>query len=100
MTNFGRYNARRRKQINNGEPYIILEISLELGISERREVASLGPKYHVGQSGIGLTNSLTLKTRMISNNKKKTRNVNPEYAYQYIMRITEEFKITPSQNFK
>ena len=93
-------NVRRHKEINNGEQYIVLEIYLELGTSDKREISSLGPKYYVRRSSKGLTTSLTLKTRKISSKKKKTGTVNTKDSYQDFVKITEEFESTPSQNFR
>ena len=63
MKNCGRRNVRSHKEIKKIEQYIILDIYLELGISDKREVSSLGPKYSVERLGKGMTNSMTINTR-------------------------------------
>ena len=76
-----------------------MDLFLEFGISNKREVVSLGLTYHVGQSCKGQTTSLTLNTRRISNKNKKTSTVDTEYSYQDIVKIPEKFKSTPSKIF-
>ena len=60
------------REINNGEKYITLDISLKLGILDKMKVASADPKDYFGISGKGLITSLGIKTNVSSNKNKKS----------------------------
>ena len=72
MIRYGWRNVRKKREINNSENYIALDIYLRIDCLENREVVSSGSRDYVGISGKELTNSLTLRTKM-PNKKQKER---------------------------
>ena len=53
MTSCGRRNARKRREIKNGEEFISLEIVFKIDCLDNREVTSSESRDHLGRSGSG-----------------------------------------------
>ena len=53
MKNVGRRNVSKHREINNGEKYITLDISLKFGRLYNMKITSSEPKYYLGRSGKG-----------------------------------------------
>ena len=69
MKSCGRRNVRKHRDINNGEQYIALHISLDIDFPEKREVNFSKSRGYMGISGKGVITFLTIRTK--SPNKKK-----------------------------
>ena len=72
MTSCVRRNVMKHVYINNGEQYIISDISSKLDFIEKREVNSSESKYYIGIPGKGMTTFLALRTK-IPNKRQKAR---------------------------
>ena len=64
MTSSGKCNARKHREIKNGDKYSILDISYNIDCMDKREVTSSKPKDYMGIPGKGLTNSLAISTKI------------------------------------
>ena len=71
MTSCGRRNVGTYRDINNGEQYIVLDISFKLDCLEKVEVTSSESWDYTGRTGKGLTTSLALRTKSPKNKQKK-----------------------------
>ena len=89
MRSCGRLDGIKHKGINNSLKYINLDIYLKLDCLDNRKVTSSGSRYYVGISGKGLTNSLNLRTRMMSINKLKSRTDITDIVPQDFMKLLE-----------
>ena len=49
MKHCGCHNVRKHRDINNGEQYIALEISLKFGYMEKMKILSSEPKDSLGR---------------------------------------------------
>ena len=57
----GRRNGSKYRDINNGENYITLDVSLDFGSLDNMKITSSEPKEYLGISGKGLITSMCLK---------------------------------------
>ena len=80
MKTGGYHNIRKHKEIKNGD-------------QDKREVTYSVSKNYVGRSVKGLTTSMDLRNRRISNKKHKTRGANTEVSPQYFMKRIEDLKV-------
>ena len=71
MKNCGHNNVMKHRQINKGDKYITLAISLKFGSMENMKITSSDPKYYWVISGKGSINSMDLKT-IVRPKKKKS----------------------------
>ena len=71
MKSYGRRNVRKQKEINNGEQYIILDISSKLDYLDKGEFTSSVSKDYMGRPGKGLTTSMTLRTKIPKKKKRQ-----------------------------
>ena len=71
MKIYGRSNVMKHREINNGEKYTTLDISLKFDSLDKMKIASSYPKYYLGESGKGLITSPGLNT--IGSSKKKSQ---------------------------
>ena len=94
-----RINVRKHKEINNGEKYIILDISSKLDFLDKREVTSSESKDFMGISGKGLTTSLDISTKS-SNNKQKARFAITDIANQDFRKLLKKFNNLPYIGYK
>ena len=69
MKNCGRHNIRKHREINIGEKYIILDISLKFGSMEKMKITSSDPKDYLGGLGKRLITFLGLN--IFGRSKKK-----------------------------
>ena len=67
MKHFGRRNVRKHREINNGENYITLGISLKFGSLHKMKITSSNPNDYLRILGKGLITSLDIKTIVRSN---------------------------------
>ena len=67
---FGCRNVMKHKEIDNGEKYITLDISLEFGYLEKIKIISSEPNGYLGRSVKGLITSMGIKTIVRSNKNK------------------------------
>ena len=58
LKNCGRHNVRKHREINNGENFITLEISLKFGSLDKMKITYSELKDCLGISGKGLIASL------------------------------------------
>ena len=72
ITSCVRLKVRKHREINNGEQYIVMEISYKIYFMYKREFTSSESKECMGIPGKGLTTYLSLRTK-ISNKKQKSR---------------------------
>ena len=85
----GHHNARKIKEINKGEQYIALKISLDPGFPDKRKFTSSGPRDYAGISGMGMTTSLTLSTTNIPKIKQKAKFAASNFCLQSFVNILE-----------
>ena len=85
MTSYGRRSVRKHREINNGDQYIILDISSKLDCMYKREV---------GLSGTGTTTSMYISTKS-SNKKQKTRLYITDITKQDFRKLLKKFKNSP-----
>ena len=50
----GRHNVRKHRKINNGDQYVVLDISLNFGDLKKLLITSLEAKYYLVRLGKGL----------------------------------------------
>ena len=86
-------NLQEHKEINNGEQYISLDVSLELGFLENRKVTSSEPRYYVEISVKGMNSCMTLKIRRMSKNKQKAKTATTDVALQNFVEILEKLNM-------
>ena len=67
MKNYGHRNVRKHREINNGEQYIALNISLKFDNLDRMKITSSEPKGYFGRSGKGLITSMGINNFRRSN---------------------------------
>ena len=63
MKFLGRHNISKHMEINNGEKYIILDISSNIDCLYKREVTSSESKYYMVISGKALTIYLDIRNK-------------------------------------
>ena len=63
MKNGGRHNVSKHRYFRDGDKYIILDISLDIGSLGKMRITSLKKKDNLGRSGKGLITSLGIKAR-------------------------------------
>ena len=90
MTNCGRRNFRKNREIKNGEQYVILEISSKTDYLDNSEVTSSESKGYMGIPGKGLTNSLALRTKS-PKKKQKARFAITGITEQYFWGFLKKF---------
>ena len=91
MKSCGRLNIRKHREINNGEKYIALDISLKFGILEKMKITYSYPKDYMGRSGTGLIASMGLKTILRSKKKEKARYTITNVNIKYILKNIKDF---------
>ena len=64
MKNRDCLNGRKHREINNGEKYITLDISLNFGSLDKMKIKYLEAKDYLGRPGEGLITSLGLNTKV------------------------------------
>ena len=83
MTNYGRCNVRKHREIKNGEQNNILEISYNLEYMEQRKVTSSYSNDYMERSDKVHTTSLKLRTKTSNKNQKArfaiTEIINKDY---------------------
>ena len=92
MKNCGCRNVRNHRDINNGEKYINLDISLNFGSLDKMKIISLGQKYYLGGSGKGLITSLGINTIRRPKKNKKARYAITNVSIKDISKIIKEFE--------
>ena len=90
MTTCRRSNARKHREIKNGEQYNILDISSKLYFLDKREFTSSESKNYMVIPGKGITTSLGLSTKR-SNKKKKSGFVITYITNQYLSKLLKNF---------
>ena len=90
MTNSGRPNVRKHREIKNGEKYILLEMYSKLCCLEEREVAYSESMYYMGRSCNGLTTCLDFSTKR-SNKKQKAGFAINDINNQYFRKFLKKF---------
>ena len=76
----------------NGQQYIILEISSNIDCLDKREVTSSESNYYMGRTGKGLTNFLDISTKR-SNNKQKARFEITDITNHDFRKLIKKYKI-------
>ena len=99
MISCGHLNVRKHKEIKNGEQYIALDISSEIGCLDKRKFTSSGPRDYVGRPGERLTTSLTLRTRNSPKSEQKAKVVTNDVCLQSFVEILEGFKDVTYQRY-
>ena len=99
MTSCGRRSVRKYREINNGEKYIILDISSKLDLLDKRLVTSSKSKDYMIRPGNGLTTSMDLRTKT-SNKKQKARFAVTDITDQDFEKLLKKFKNSPFIGYK
>ena len=96
---FGCYNVRKHREINNGEKYITLDISLNFGRMEKMKITSSEPKDYLGKSGKGLITSLGIKKITRSKRIKEARFAITNTSIKDLSNIIKEFEDLPYEGY-
>ena len=91
MKNGGCHNVKKQREINNGDQYLSLDISLECGNLYKIKITSSQPKDYLGISGKRLITSIALKTIRRSKKIKKAMFAVTEVSFKDISNIIKEF---------
>ena len=84
MKNCGRRNFRKHREIENGEKYTTLDISLEFGCLDKMKIKYSETKGYLVISGKGLITSQGLKNIGRSNKNKKERYFMTNVSMKYV----------------
>ena len=99
MTSCGRPNVGKKRDINNGEKYIILDISPKPDFMDKSEVTSSELKYYTGIPGKGLTTFIDLSTKS-PNKKQKARFSITDIPKQDFRKLLKKFENSPYLGYK
>ena len=99
MIRYGWRNVRKKREINNSENYIALDIYLRIDCLENREVVSSGSRDYVGISGRELSTYMNIGTK-IPNNKQNERTAITDITNQYFRKLLNKFKNLPYLGYK
>ena len=94
MTSCGRRNVMKHREINNGEKYIILDISYKIYCLNKREVNYSESKDYTETPCKELTTSLALINRNL-NNKQRSRFAISEITNQDFRKLLRKFNNSP-----
>ena len=91
MASCVRRNVRKHRETNNGDQYILVEISSNIYCLENREFISSESRDYMVRPGEGLNTSLDLRTKS-PNKKQKTRFSITDINNQDFRNFPKEFK--------
>ena len=92
MKNCTYRNVRKHRDINNGEQYIALGISIKFGNLNKIKITSSESKSHLGITGKELTTSLGLKVIRKLKKVERAKFSITEFSRKYLYNIIREFK--------
>ena len=99
MKNGGRWNVRNHREINNGDKYITLDVSLNFGSLDKMKIIYSEQKYYLVWPGKGFINSLGIKTIRRSKKNKEARYAITNVSLKDISRIIKEFEKFPYEGY-
>ena len=99
MTSCGRHNVSKHREIENGDQYIILDISSKIYCIDKREFISSESSDSIGRPGKGLTTYQDLSTKR-PNKKQKVRFAITKITHQDINKLLKKFNISPYLGYK
>ena len=99
MKVFANFTVRKHREINDGDKYITIYISLNFGSLDNIKIKSSEPKDYLERSGKGFITSLGLNKIRRSKKIKKERFAITNVSIKEIYNIIKEFEDLPYEGY-